>query len=84
MPAHASGTGILGFVALYSPNGSLCLVEYVAEHNSDFDALRADAAADPVVRIWEKAFTRHSVFEAAAKAAGFTQLNLDKFFVRVP
>lgn len=80
MPAHAQG--MLGFVAIYSPDNSLCLVEYVAAKHEDLDALRKDK--DPRVRVFEKPFTKRAVFETAARAAGFTQLNLDKFFVRVP
>lgn len=80
MPAHAQGK--LGFVAIYSPDASLCLVEYVAARHQDFNALRQDK--DPRVRVFEKPFTKRAVFDAAARAAGFTQLNLDKFFVRVP
>jgi len=80
MPAHAQG--MLGFVAIYSPDGSLCLVEYVAAKHQDLDAVRRDR--DPRVRVFEKPFTKRVVFETTARAAGFTQVNLDKFFVRVP
>ncbi len=79
-PAHAAGK--LGFVAMYSPDGSLCLVEYVAARHEDLNSLRQDT--DIRVKVFEKPYTRRDVFQAAAQAAGFTQLNLDKFFVRVP
>ncbi len=83
MPAHAQGK--LGFVALYGPVASgLCLVEYVSRNDQDFADLRAAAATDPQVLVFDKAFTPRAVFVTAAKAAGFTQLNLDKFFVKVP
>ncbi len=79
-PAHAQGK--LGFVAIYSADGSLCLVEYVAARHQDLEDVRRDS--DPRVRVFEKPFTKRAVFETTARAAGFTQLNLDKFFVRVP
>ncbi len=79
-PAHADG--MLGFVAIYSPDSSICLVEYVAAKYDDFEALRKDK--DARVKIFDKAKTKKDVFEAAARRAGFVDLNLDKLIVRVP
>ncbi len=80
MPAHAAGK--LGWVAMYSADGSLCVVEYVAKDYHDLDSLRRDS--DPRVKVWEKASTPRQLFEGVARTAGFTALDLDKFFVAVP
>jgi len=92
MPAHAKGK--LAFIAIYAPgeNPTRCLVEYVALKNSDLDDVRAARDRDKdkadtdraKVRVFEKGRTKRSDFEAAARAAGFTNLDLDRFFVRVP
>lgn len=86
MPAHAAG--MLGFVAVYAAGSDLCLVEYVALKHEDFNALRADADKDRRVRIFDKGRTKRNVFEAAVRAAGFTNVDFEKFWttriVRVP
>jgi hypothetical protein len=90
MPAHAKGK--LAFIAIYSADDSMCVVEYVALKNGDLDDVRDDKEKDKnkddkdktKVRAFEKGRTKKSDFEAAAKAAGFVNLDLDKFFVRVP
>lgn len=79
-PAHAQG--MLGFVAIYNADNTLCLVEYVAERNADFDSLRDEK--DPRVRVFDKGRTKPAVFKAAARAAGFLDFDLDKIFARVP
>ena len=81
-PAHLTDS-MLGFVAVYLPGRSnLCFVELVAQKDSDFAQLRADAANDPQIKIFDNRSKREDV-EAAAKGAGFNQLDLDKFWVRV-
>jgi hypothetical protein len=80
VPAHAKGK--LGFVAIYNEQMTLCVVEYVALRNEDLDDARNDR--DARVRVFDKARVKRTVFEAAARAAGFTNVNFDKVFVRVP
>ena len=80
VPAHAAGK--LAYIAIYNPAGTLCWVEYVARNHRDLDDARQDTS--PGVVFHEKAFARREVVEAAAKAAGFTNVDLGKFFVRVP
>ena len=79
VPAHAQG--MLGFaVAACNPTATLCIVEYVGRKDSDFNALRADR--DPGVKAFDKGLTRKRQFLDAARAAGFTAVDLDKIFVR--
>ena len=80
-PAHADGK--LAFVAIYRGNSNICLVEYVALKHEDFDSLRADAANDPVIKIFDKARSRKQDLENAGRSAGFAQADLDKFFEKV-
>ena len=85
-PAHADGK--LAFVAIYRGNSNICMVEYVALKYEDFASLRADAANDPLIKVFEKARSRKEDVQTAGRAAGFPQADLDKFFdkvyVRVP
>jgi len=86
-PAHADMPGILGFVVIYHPrNPDLCLVEYVTRKHSDLDPLRqvAAAATDAQFKLFERANSKGADFAAAAKAAGFPDVDLEKFAVRVP
>ncbi len=82
MPAHARG--MLGFVvSAYNAEKTLVLVEYVAAKYSDFDSLRSD----PTVRVrFDKALTRKDQFRDAARTAGFSSADLEKWekaFVKV-
>lgn len=89
MPAHAKGK--LAFNAIYNADDTMCLVEYVALKNFELDDVRKDRDKDKdkddkdktKVKVFEKAHTKKSDFVAAAKAAGFANLNFDSFFVRV-
>ena len=85
-PAHADGK--LAFVAIYRGNSNICLVEYVALKHEDFDSLRADAASDGAIKVFDKARSKKEDVAAAGRGAGFAQADLDKFFdkvyVRVP
>lgn len=77
MPAHAAGK--MGFVAVYGSGGasSLCLVEYVAEHDADLDSVRQDK---DTVKFFDKAHTPQAAFRAVAKTVGFTDADVDRFF----
>ncbi len=91
MPAHAKGK--LAYNAIYNADDTMCLVEYVALKNFELDDVRKDRDKDKdkddgdktKVKVFEKAHTRKSDFVAAARVAGFVNvnLNLDNFFVRV-
>ncbi len=78
-PAHAAG--MKAFVAIYNRNSTLCFVEYVAAKHSDLDALRQ--STDPQVVWFDKHKTNPTVLLNAARVAGFSQLDLEKFYVRV-
>jgi hypothetical protein len=89
MPTHAKGK--LAFAAIYNADDSMCVVEYVALKNGDLDDVRNDKEKDKnkqdgdktKVRAFEKGRTKKSDFEAAAKAAGFVNVDLDRLLVRV-
>ena len=82
-PAHAAG--MLGFACAYSKDGQHALCEFVGKSFSDHNALRnaASAQIDSAMKVWEKATTKRSDFEAAATAAGFTHVDLQRLSVSV-
>jgi hypothetical protein len=82
-PVHAAG--MIAYVCAYSKDGRHALCEFVGKSYSDHNALRSAVAsqADPAMQVWEKATTKRSEFEAAAVAAGYTQVDLQRLSVAV-
>ena len=78
-PAHADGK--LGWVAIFNPGSTLCLVEYTGLKHQDHDSVRNDK--DPRVRVFEKGLTPPGLFKAAAVLAGFSPQDSDKFLQKV-
>jgi hypothetical protein len=81
-PAHADG--MLGYVILgITKDGQHCLVEYVAAKPGDHDSLKNEtsAKADPQMQVWEKGRVSAEVIRAAARAAGFDDIDIGKFGV---
>ena len=76
----------MGYVTIYHPKDpNLCIVEYVSRLYSDQNSLRqAAAAVGSPVKVYEKSHTRAEDFAAVAKAAGFPDIDFEKFVVRVP
>jgi hypothetical protein len=82
-PVHAAG--MLAYVCAYSKDGQHALCEFVGKSYSDHNSLRSavSSATDPAMRVWEKAATKRPDFEAAALAAGYTQVDLKRLSVSV-
>jgi hypothetical protein len=76
---------MLGYACAYSADGQHALCEFVAQEYSGHSALRSAVAAqaDPAMKVWEKATTKRSDFEAGAVAAGFNEVDLRRLSVSV-
>src|SRR5258707_1046230 len=82
-PAHADGK--IGFVAIYSPDRKHCVVEYAGSDFHAFDDLRGEVAshADPQMMIFEKSAVSRGVYERIIHSAGYSDVDFDKFYVRL-
>ena len=83
VPAHAaSNPKLLGFKAVMNASRTLAMVEMVADRHGDFDDARAAVAAPSAVAgmvAVDKRTTKPEVFILAARAAGFSDKEIDAF-----
>ena len=92
VPAHADGNPkLFGYKAVMNASKTLAMVEMVADRHDDFDDIRAAVAAPGAAAgmvAFDKRTTKLGVFSAAARAAGFSDKEIDAFLnkssVRVP